>query len=97
MGINIASETLEEMACYLGCDIGHHHMSYLGLHVGINYWRISSWAKLVERVRRRLENWNDKHISFGRRVTLIQFVVSSILIYYLSFYRIPNVGAIYVR
>ncbi|KAL8491934.1 hypothetical protein ACS0TY_023510 [Phlomoides rotata] len=37
MGINIASEMLGEMACYLGCDIGQQHMSYLGLNVGINH------------------------------------------------------------
>ncbi|KAL8542622.1 hypothetical protein ACS0TY_003485 [Phlomoides rotata] len=90
MGINVASDTLEVMANYLGCDIGKQQLSYLGLNVGINHWRISSWDKLVDRVRGRLAKWNDKHISFGGRVTLVQSVLSSIPIYCLSFYRIPK-------
>ncbi|KAL8508515.1 hypothetical protein ACS0TY_018949 [Phlomoides rotata] len=37
MEINIASDTLEEMADYLGCDIGQQPLSYLRLNVGINH------------------------------------------------------------
>ncbi|KAL8508301.1 hypothetical protein ACS0TY_018771 [Phlomoides rotata] len=78
------------MADFLGCDVGQQLMSYLGLNVGIKHWRISSWDKLVARVRERLAEWNDKHISFGERATLIQSVLSSIPIYCLSFNRIPK-------
>ncbi|KAL8544587.1 hypothetical protein ACS0TY_004972 [Phlomoides rotata] len=78
------------MAQYLGCDIGQQPLSYLGLNVGINHWRISSWTKLTERVKRRLTKWNDKRILFGGRITLIQSVLSTIPIYCLSFYRIPK-------
>ncbi|KAL8557753.1 hypothetical protein ACS0TY_005021 [Phlomoides rotata] len=60
----------------------HQHgrlpLSYLGLNVGIKHWRISSWDKLVARVRGRLAKWNDKNISLGGRATLIQSVLSSI-------------------
>ncbi|KAL8507861.1 hypothetical protein ACS0TY_018417 [Phlomoides rotata] len=82
---------METMADYLGCEVGQQPLSYLGLNVGIKHWRISSWDKLVARVRGRLAKWNDKHISFGGRATLIQFVLSSIPIFCLSFYRILKV------
>lgn len=72
-----------------GCEIGQTHFSYLGLNVGINHRRANSWSSLVEKIRMRLAKWNDKHISFGGRITLIQAVLSSIPIYCLSFFIIP--------
>ncbi|KAL8534970.1 hypothetical protein ACS0TY_010843 [Phlomoides rotata] len=66
-------------------------LSYLGVNVGINHRRATSWSTLTYKVRRRLNSWNGNHLSFGGRITLIQSVLSALLIYCLSFYRIPKI------
>ena len=39
---------------------------------------------------RKLAKWKQRHISFGGRVTLIQSVLTSIPIFFLSFFRVPR-------
>ena len=39
---------------------------------------------------RKLARWKQRHLSFGGRVTLIQSTLSSIPIYFLSFFRLPR-------
>ncbi|KAL8483512.1 hypothetical protein ACS0TY_026269 [Phlomoides rotata] len=65
MGLNMDSANLQYMADILSCEVGLIPFSYLGLNVGINHKRAASWEKLVEKIRRRLALWNDKHISLG--------------------------------
>ncbi|KAL8463642.1 hypothetical protein ACS0TY_034336 [Phlomoides rotata] len=90
MGLNVDRENLAYMADILGCEVGVIHFFYLGLNVGINNRQAASWDKLVDKIRRRLALWNDKHISLEGRITLIQAVLSAVLIYCLSFYRLPR-------
>ncbi|KAL8548914.1 hypothetical protein ACS0TY_007973 [Phlomoides rotata] len=90
MGLNMDRANLEYMAEVLGCEVGMIHFSYLGLNVRINHKRAASWEKLLEKIRRRLALWNDKHISLGGRATLIQTLLSAMPIYCLSFYRFPK-------
>ncbi|KAL8517156.1 hypothetical protein ACS0TY_015391 [Phlomoides rotata] len=69
MDLNVDRENLAYMTDILGCEVGLIHFSYLGLNVGINHRRVASWDKLVDKIRRRLALWNDKHISL--RVELL--------------------------
>ncbi|KAL8519040.1 hypothetical protein ACS0TY_010112 [Phlomoides rotata] len=77
MGLNIEANNLRSIASLLGCEVGQRPFSYLGLSVGINHRQTASWIKLVDRIRRRLAKWNDKNMSLGGRVTLIQCEDSS--------------------
>lgn len=44
---------------------------------------------MINRVRKRLATWKNKCISFGGRICLIKSVLSSIPLYYISFYKAP--------
>lgn len=90
VGLNTSREIIQQMADALGCEVGQVPFSYLGLKVGINHRRDSSWKNLVDKIRRRLDLWNDKHISLGGRITLVQAVLSAVPIYCLSFFRLPK-------
>lgn len=90
LGINTETTTVQNMANYLLCKVSKNPFSYLGMNVGINHRRVQSWTTLKERIRRRLNSWKEKNLSFGGRITLIQSVLSSLPIYYLSFYRLPK-------
>jgi hypothetical protein len=45
---------------------------------------------VVEALKKRLNSWNSRHLSFGGRVTLINSVLASLPLYYFSFYKAPS-------
>ena len=44
----------------------------------------------MRKCERKLAKWKQRHLSFGGRVTLIQSVLTSIPIYFFSFFRGPK-------
>ncbi|KHN24682.1 hypothetical protein glysoja_029751, partial [Glycine soja] len=60
---------------------------YLGIPIGANPRRARVWEPIIQKCERRLARWKQRFISFGGRVTLIQSVLTSIPIYYFSFFR----------
>nr|KYP58023.1 hypothetical protein KK1_004313 [Cajanus cajan] len=77
LGANIDLEILGPMANFLNCKVGHFSCSYLGLFIGANTNRLSTW--------KRLTKWKGKLLSFGGTLVLLKFVLNSIPIYFLSF------------
>jgi len=89
IGVNVREEFME-MACkFLNCIMGSIPFNYLGLPVGANGRSMTTWEPLVETLNRRLNTWGHKYISFGGRIILLNSVLNSILIFYLSFLRMP--------
>ena len=71
IGVNVDLEFME-MACnFLNCSKGSVPFKYLGLPV-------------VETLSGRLNNWGHKYISFGGRIVLLNSVLISIPIFYMS-------------
>ncbi|XP_058754722.1 uncharacterized protein LOC131627879 [Vicia villosa] len=64
--------------------------TFLGLPIGSNPRRITTWEPLVAKVKKRLASWKGRFLSFGGRITLIKSVLSSLAIFYLSFYKAPK-------
>ncbi|KAL8497179.1 hypothetical protein ACS0TY_020751 [Phlomoides rotata] len=90
MGINIDEGRIQVIAEILGCRVGSLPFSYLGIRVSSNHKRLSEWSFIIQKVKNRLRKWDHKKISLGGRITLLNSVLSSIPIYYLSFYLIPK-------
>lgn len=89
IGINVPRNFLE-MACnFLNCAEGNLPFNYLGLPIGANPRRLSTWEPLLEHVVKRLNLWGNKFISFGGCIVLLNLVLNSIPIFYLSFMRMP--------
>ncbi|WJX96105.1 hypothetical protein P8452_77351 [Trifolium repens] len=89
VGVNV-SDTFMEVACsFLNSIKGSLPFKYLGLPVGANPRRISTWDPVVLSLRKKLNLWGNKHISFGGRIVLINSVLNSIPIYFLSFMKMP--------
>lgn len=89
-GINVNEERLAEMANTLRCRTGSIPFDYLGIKVGVEYRRASDWECVVQKVKNRLKRWESNKISIGGRVTLLNVVLTTIPLYYLSTYRIPK-------
>ncbi|KAL8518863.1 hypothetical protein ACS0TY_009996 [Phlomoides rotata] len=82
---------MDSLGVEVGCEVGKTLFSYLGLNVVINHHNVSAWNNMVGKVKKKLEKWNGKHISFAGRITLIQAVLSAIPTYCLSFFLLPRV------
>ena len=64
--------------------------TYLGIPIGANPRRIELWDPIIRKSDRKLARWKQRHLSFGGRVILIKSILTSIPIFFLSFFRIPN-------
>ena len=89
MGINVDADFVE-MACnFLNCGQGSFPFRYLGLSVGGNPGRVSTWDPLLEHLTKKLNSWGNKYISLGERIVLLNSILNSIPIFHLSFFKMP--------
>ena len=93
LGINIDEDLLQNFALIFGCEIGVWPIKYLGFPLGGNPRKHVFWEPIVSKVKKRLDGWKKAFLSRGGRLTLINSVLSSIPIFYLSLFRAP-VGVI---
>jgi hypothetical protein len=89
IGINVCNTFMESACDFLNCKRGGIPFKYLGLPVGANPRRLSTWDPMVAKIRRKLNCWGNKHISFGGRLVLLNSVLNSIPVFYLSFMKMP--------
>ncbi|GKU93427.1 hypothetical protein SLEP1_g7022 [Rubroshorea leprosula] len=89
-GLNVDSERLEDMATIMNCSVSNIPFKYLGVPVGANTNRISTWAPVIECLKRRLNRWSGVSLSFGGRIVLLKAVLSCLLVYFFSVYKAPK-------
>ncbi|XP_057424037.1 uncharacterized protein LOC130717711 [Lotus japonicus] len=89
-GIALEGALAQRLAWVLNCRRMEIPFTYLGLSVGANPRKLSFWDPVISRLRSRLSRWRQKSVSFGGRLTLISSVLSSIPLFYLSFYLMPK-------
>ncbi|XP_058765712.1 uncharacterized protein LOC131639232 [Vicia villosa] len=88
--ININPHVVEVATNFLSCRSEEKEFKFLGIKVGINPRRISSWKPLLDNVRKKLNSWKGRWLSFGGRITLLKSVLSSMAIFTLSFFKAPK-------
>jgi hypothetical protein len=89
MGVNVPNSFLQGAASFLNCKLGSIPFIYLGLPVGANPRLASTWDSVVKTIENRLISWRNRYVSLGGRVVLINSVLASIPVFYLSFLKIP--------
>lgn len=81
---------VREAAGFLNCRILSFPFTYLGIPVGVTPRRGQLWDSVIRKCENKLARWKQRHLSYGGRVTLIHSTLSSIPIYFLSFFRLPE-------
>ena len=90
VGINISGSWLSEAATVLNCKVGTIPFMYLGLPIGGDASRLIFWEPLIKKINSRLSVWKSRHLSLGGRLVLLKFVLSSLPVYALSFFKAPS-------
>lgn len=89
-GVGVDQSHLESFASILDCKTQSLPISYLGLPLGANPKLKSTWSPVIEKFQSRLSSWKHRSLSFGGRLTLVKSVLSSLPIYYLSLFKMPE-------
>lgn len=89
-GIGVDDGLVHEFAASLNCLHQNLPIQYLGLPLGANPSRRSTWKPVLDKLKQKLASWKRRLLSFAGRLTLIKCVMSNLPIYYLSMFRIPT-------
>lgn len=91
IGLNINEGFLESASIFLSCCMTLIPFKFLGVLVGANPRRRSTWKPVVDSMRAKLSCWRGRNLSIGGKVTLINSVLSSLPLYLFSFFKAPKV------
>lgn len=79
----------ERLGAHLGCKLGKLPMTYLGLPLSSKKLNKNAYLPLIQRFNNRLAGWAAKHLTIAGRVVLINQILSSLPVYYMSCFKIP--------
>jgi len=89
-GVNLTASWLSEVALAMNCRVGALPFVYLGLPIGGHPRKLDFWKPILTCIHSRLLNWKSKFLSFGGRLVLLKYVLSSLPVYFLSFFKAPT-------
>jgi hypothetical protein len=90
IGVNVSEDFLLMATKFLNCRRGSIPFKYLGLPVGANPQKFSTWDPMLNVIKGRLGSWGNKHVILGGRIVMINVVLSAISVFYLSFIKMPT-------
>ncbi|CAL5412431.1 unnamed protein product [Camellia sinensis] len=88
-GIGVDEVLLRSFASRLNCAHQRLPFKYLGLPLGANPSRSSTWKPVLDKFKQKSSTWKRRLLSFAGRLTLIKSIMSNLPIYYLSLFKIP--------
>ncbi|GJR32202.1 RNA-directed DNA polymerase, eukaryota [Tanacetum coccineum] len=89
MGFGVNKDDVDSVATLVGCSTFYPPFHYLGVNVGASMSRLNSWKEVTAKISSRLSKWKLKTLSIGGRLTLLKSVLTAILIYHMSLYKVP--------
>jgi len=90
VGINIGDSWLSEAASILNCKVAKILFLYLGLSIGGDPRRLAFWEPVLSTIKSKLSGWQSRFLSFGGRLVLLKYVLTSLPVYALSFFKAPS-------
>jgi len=75
----------------LNCNIMKTPFNYLGVTVGGNHKRCVFWEGVLNKLRSMLISWKGKFLSLASKICLIKSVLTSLPLFYISFFCMPTI------
>ncbi|MCH91649.1 putative non-LTR retroelement reverse transcriptase, partial [Trifolium medium] len=74
MGVNVSSDFLGLAERFLHCRVGSLPFMYLGLPVGANPRKETTWKPLLDTLAKRLNDWHNRyiHVMVWKRIVKLQ-------------------------
>ena len=89
-GVYVSDSWLSKVTRVLHCRVGAFPFVYLGLPIGRDPRKLDFWKPILTCIISILSNWKRKFLSFGGRLILLKFVMSSVPVYFISFFKAPT-------
>lgn len=80
----------KELARSVGCIHSKCLVIYLGLPLGDNMNRRSTWKPVLEKIQAKLASRKARILSRAGRLTLIKSMLNNLPIYYMSMFKLPK-------
>jgi len=88
--MNVNDATAAQMATVLGCTLSSFPQTYLGLPLSPHKLRPSDFQPLISSFDRYLAGWKARLLSTGGRIVLVNAVLGSLPIYFMSSTLLPK-------
>jgi hypothetical protein len=85
--LSCAKEIEHQYRELFGCEIGVLIFKYLGIPIHLRRLRNSDWKTVEDRFVRKLGSWVGKLLSYGDRLILINYVLTSFIMFMLYFFK----------
>lgn len=89
-GVNVSESWLHKALMVMNSKHDWQFFLYLGLPIGGDCRKLSFSLPLIDCIKRRLSGWKSLFLSMESRLILIKFVMSSIPVYFVSFFKSPS-------
>ncbi|GJR38332.1 hypothetical protein Tco_1214016 [Tanacetum coccineum] len=87
---NVSSEVKEEILTVMPFNEGSLHVRYLGIPLDSNRISRSDCTVLLDKVRKKIENWRNKELSFAGRLQLIASILTPLNAFWAYIFILPS-------
>jgi hypothetical protein len=77
-------------AYLFNCWIGLFHIRYLGVPIAASRLHVVDWARMEEKVAKKIDIWQGNSLSIAGRTTLINSSLINTTIYHMSMFLMPK-------
>jgi len=88
-GLKVGEDIIQRYSEMFNCDVMHLPFIYLGMPIGGISRRFVLWREVVDKIKKRLARWKGKYLSFVGKVCLLKYVITTLPLYYMSFFKMP--------
>lgn len=86
-------ENTEDMITWsdmLECEIGKGDFVYLGANISASSKSVKFWDPLLVKMQKKLASWKSSQVTQAGRLVLLNAVLDSLPLYWLSLFRLPK-------